>query len=206
MIDVFFTMLGTGGLREKMAELCLARWYRESGVKVHVLSPSLTLPASGKEKRHTVEPWKFQLERRVRADELANSQFYVVADDDCLLPDTDTVLDAVEVAKNYPHFGQFSWWPSNSQLRPWTPGEDDRKNCVNGEVYSDGLVMEHVSVGGIRLLRKGLLPKWPAPPEGSTRYDSIHAQALRDLGYRSGYFRDYLMNHLGRGEGYSCHR
>lgn len=61
-------------------------------------------------------------------------------------------------------------------------------------------VMEHISVGGIRFCRKGLIEKWPPRDAECMGYDLIHSDALRDVGYRVGYLQHVRMEHLGEGK------
>lgn len=141
----------------------------------------------------------FQRERRIYAD-VNSTDIYLCVDDDCLLASPEPFIEkAVDVLRRHADFGILSVWPSNSELHPWTPGPEElARNCVGGRVYEDDEVMEHVSVGGIRICRPGLLKDWPLMT-GRT-YDSQHCAALRAAGYRSGYIKPHiaLMNHLGR--------
>ena len=140
----------------------------------------------------------FQVVRRLDADRSAQSDVYVCSDDDCFPEHEPFVKKAREIMEEYPQFGIISLWPNNSTLNRWTPEpEEAARVCVDGNVFEDDKVMEHVSVGGIRFCRQGILKEWPELV-GKT-YDSQHCQALRDAGYRSGYFKDIKFNHLGRG-------
>lgn len=97
----------------------------------------------------------------------------------------------IGLMSKYPQFAIISLTPSNATINPWTP-----------EGYTPTLaddIMEHFSVGGIRLCRKGVVRDWPM--QDGRGYDALHARAIRKAGYRVGLAREFKYNHLG--EGYS---
>ena len=133
---------------------------------------------------------EFQRNRRVEAESRAKGEVYCVADDDCL-PRFNTVDDAARLLRVHPDFAILSAWPENCTINDWTP-EDYSP-------YRSGDVAEHVSVGGIRFMRKGAQAEWP-PQEGNW-YDRTQADWLRAHGWRVGLLRNIRTLHLG--EGYS---
>lgn len=138
--------------------------------------------------------FQFQRDRRLEAEQNASTDLYIVADDDCVPDRWSTIVECLELAQNASAASQFpvlSLWPSNSTLHPWTP--------EGYEVYRDKDFEEHVSVGGIRICRKGVVTEpWPPMNDGVRGYDSIQAGHIRNLGYRVGYYKNFLMNHWGR--------
>ena len=186
MTDIFFCPTPEEAMTEiRLGFLmaCMARWEKEPGTVLKTIHPATK---------------NYQVMRRVLADEKATTKIYICTDDDCL-PDAEPFVQrAVEIMEKYPEYGILSLWPNNSTLNPWTPEpEEAAKICVGGTVHQNEEVMEHVSVGGIRFCRKGILKHWPRA-HGKT-YDSEHCAGLRAGGYRVGYFRSIYMNHLGRG-------
>lgn len=129
----------------------------------------------------------FQAARREFADRQSRSEFYVVADDDCL-PDPG-ILAGILVLQKYPTFRILSAWPQNAKVNPWRP-EDY-------EPITDLVVMEHVSVGGIRFCRRPVLQVWPEL-RGS-HYDADQCEAIRGENGRVGYLKHIKMTHLGEG-------
>lgn len=183
---IFFCTVPVTEMREAFAQACLDRWMKEPDCHITVLEAG-----KGQEA-------EFQKLRRTEADRASQSPIFVCTDDDCLPDKAEPfVTEARRLMEEYPQFGILSLWPTNSNLNPWTPEpEEAARVCVDGIVYEDAMVMEHVSAGGVRFMRKEILQEWPELI-GRT-YDSQHCQALREAGFRSGYFKNYFMNHLGR--------
>lgn len=170
MIDVFFCTAAPNPMRLGFAIACFERWKQEPDARLHILRTF--------EDIHWWGPWDrdrslpihnicciadFQRERRIYADEVSQTDPYILADDDCLLPSYLELFQAVNVFRYYNErilrdsnrFAVLSLIPSNAPISEWTP-EDYTP-------FSDDIVMEHVSVGGIRICRKGLLKNWPPP-------------------------------------------
>lgn len=170
--------------REDWLVKVTAAWY-ELGCPVTVLTPG----SEGKQ--------QFQRQRRITADEKGGN-IYVLADDDCL-PLTgdsgeDFVAGMVDTLKRHPQFAILAPMPSNEGINAWTPDVREDKY----EVETDSEVMEHVSVGGIRFCRKGVMGVWPQIPEVGG-YDGIQGDYLREHGqWRVGYAKNYHFKHLGK--------
>ncbi len=178
-IDVFFCTASTDPIRVAMAATCAERWMAEPGIRMAGLSPV----------RLGVSLRDFQRSRRMAAHQLAESEIYVLADDDCLLPDYPVIDLMLGLMARYPHYGMLAPLPSNAPIYEWTP--EDYKTANTFEV------MEHVSVGNIRFIRKGLRHPWP--PMSGPGYDTEHSLMIRRAGYRVGYARDITETHLGEG-------
>jgi len=159
---------------------CNSRWRSEGGVTINDVE---------------IHPdvWDSQKKRRVIAEEDAEEDIYVLADDDCLPQAEPFLEEGVRILEEHPEFAILSMMPTNAKINPWRPAPTDYV------VHEDDDVMEHVSVGGIRFCRKGCLTEWP--PFTGPGYDREHCDALREAGYRVGYFKNLKMLHLG--EGYS---
>ncbi len=140
---------------------------------------------------YSSEPATFQIDRRKWAEQSHEGQFYILADDDCL-PLIASVDEALRILEAHPEFSILSLLPDNANIVDWTP--------EGYQTANDAEVMEHVSVGGVRFCRKMPFSAWPAMPDNGYRgYDAIHCQAIRDAGFRVGYFRNLKMHHLGEG-------
>ncbi len=183
MIDVFLCHVPGTHLRNSMYNLCRIRWEGEGGARIRHLNP----------KRLGVTAYEFQRSRRIFADDHAESEIYVVADDDILLEADPVVGRGETLMKAYPDFAVLSLAETKPDWKTWVPDWPEYK------AFHDEAVTEHVSVGGVRFCRRGAVKSWPPMDEGIKTYDHVHGQAVRDAGYRSGYFKHLHGLHLGRG-------
>lgn len=158
--------------RYAFANACHAAW-EQMGYRVNLLRG---------------EGLGFRRERRIQAEAKAQGKVYIVADDDCL-PDPRSVISDDSLWR-LSHFAVLSFWPVNAKLNPWTP--------KGYAPYEDREVMEHVSVGGIRVCRKGAMKYWPPCPDDKG-YDGIEAEVLRADNWKVGYLKTAQMLHLGEG-------
>lgn len=156
---------------------------------------------------------EFQRGRRVIAETMSKSPYYIVADGDCVPVSAAYNEDGIEYRDDdgevlghqleaaaatmdrYKEFAILSFMPSNAVINPWTPEPDEYEIAES----HDGEVMEHVDVGGIRVVRRGVMPQdisqwWP---QDSAKYDRHHAMQIRGKGKRVGYFTSIFMEHLG---------
>lgn len=193
MIDCFWTTAATGNLRVGMAISTLERLKGDDAINLLVLrTPGAWLEP--KDIRFTTlacTDTEFQVERRREAENMAMTDIYVLADDDCMPIGLNFFEKGVKVMEGHPEFAILSAWPSNAVIHPWTPEE--------GTAFEDEDVMEHVSVGGIRFCRKGAMKKWPKAH--GAFYDREQADYLRGEGWSVGLMRQVRMNHFG--ESYS---
>lgn len=139
---------------------------------------------------------EFQKQRRMFADKMADGEIYLLVDDDC-----EPILNSHEILKHWISCGErimrenhefaiLSAWPANANIERWAPHDYSAKD---GEE-----VTEHVSVGGLRFVRKGCMKDWPE--QIGPGYDREHCEALRASGYRVGYFKHLKMIHHGEGK------
>jgi hypothetical protein len=175
VLDVFFCIVPG---RESLTYRCERAWH-DLDVNLRTITPTIL----------RVEKAAFQKERRVFADEHAEGPVYIVADDDCLPPLGDWLTLACDILQRHPEFAILSLWPTNAPINRWTP--------TDYAPFEDDEVMEHFSVGNIRVCRQHMLSEWP-PLEGNA-YDTAHCTALRAAGYRVGYYKNIKMTHLGEG-------
>lgn len=132
---------------------------------------------------------QFQKLRRAAADVLAKDPIYLLVDDDC---EPITPIDlGIRALEEHPDFAMVSAFPSNCAIHRWTP--------EGYEPFEDMSVMEHYSVGGIRIIRRGCMIKgWPEQTRAG--YDSEHCEQLRNCGFRVGYSQHFRMLHHGEGK------
>lgn len=206
MTHVFLSTLEEkDALRTLFYKTCMERWGGEGPFHSMILSERGQGGVS-------------QLYRRTVAENNAETDIYVLADDDCL-PQAEPFLDeGVRILEEHSDFAILSMMPTNCKINPWKPDVllvkgvpmtnigpggfvqvEDYSDVRPLIPYEDADVMEHVSVGGIRFCRKGCLEEWP--PFVGPGYDREQCDALRAAGFRVGYFKNLTMLHLG--EGYS---
>lgn len=180
MVEVFFCSAPTSEKRRNIAELMSRIWHHYP-VRFIRFTPEI-LGVSYRD---------FQMKRRFYAEETAKGHIYILTDDDCELISPNPIKSGMSTMGHNPHFGILSAWPNNCVIQRWSPEDYQPKETMQ--------VMEHHSVGGIRFIRKGCLTHgWPEQTKIS--YDSEHCQAVRNSGYRVGYFQHVRMNHWGEGE------
>jgi hypothetical protein len=179
-MEVFLTTSATTPMRSAMFALTKTYWQWNEEFNLAVLQ------GSGLE---------FQKQRRILAESKAKGPYYICADDDCL-PQPFSMTALLATVHGYPQFGMLSFLPANANIEQWKP---ECSETVNGCVYEDHDVMEHVSVGGIRVMQAGAMKEWPEMEPGISGYDRVQADYLRAQGLRVGYLKRFLMNHIGEG-------
>lgn len=177
-VDLFFCSCPLSSTRKEIADTTMTRW------------KALPFPSTF----HLVTPEfidckreDFNLMRRVYADLAARTPIYILTDDDILPVDMNSIPEAVAILEGNPEFCQLSYRPVEATFQRWTP-EQYRP------IY-DVDVEEHVSVGGLRVCRKGVLQRWPKMT--GPGYDREYADACRAIGWRVGYYQKLFATHLG---------
>lgn len=179
-MEVFLTTSASTPLRMAMFSMTKTYWKSNKEASLTVLY------GSGQ---------RFQRLRRLSADLKAKGPYYICADDDCL-PQPFAMNALLATVHGYPNFGMLSFMPANANIEQWTP---DVCEAVNGVVFEDHDVIEHVSVGGIRVMQAGVMQDWPAMEPGMSGYDRVQADYIRSKGMRVGYLKRFVMNHVGEG-------
>jgi hypothetical protein len=176
-LEVFFCTAPQSEGRSAIAAGMLD-WWRSQDVRLRVVTPELA----------GCELEKFQRWRRIYSDVMAGSDIYILTDDD-MQPVTDWRI-GVEAMIEHEDFAIISAFPANCTINRWTPEDYD--------TYEDLDVMEHHSVGGLRVMRRGSMVKgWPK--QDGIGYDGIHCESLRESGFRVGYAQHFRAIHLGEG-------
>lgn len=193
MTDVFVTTIALEPVRQYLFLAVVRRWMLEEQRKICVFKPGIfwqqhyvtdtTIPILG-----IGHPSQMQRDRRIKADELARSEIYIVTDDDCMPIGADFIARGLAVMEAHPDFGilaAMNYWNRNDSV-PYTGR------------FIDADVWECHAVGGIRFCRKGIIKEWPESVNPGS-YDCQHHEALVKAGYRTGYMRNVQMNHIGLG-------
>lgn len=167
MIDVFFCSCAKPDdkIRMGMRTACWARWELEPDIRLILVTPEL-IGASGKE---------FQSEHRRYAAENAQSDAYVVAEDDVMPLGKDFVSRGLYVMTQYPDYGVLvarTIWEQPTQ------GVLD----VNGD--------------GIDFVRAGVIQRILGP-RGEWFDGNVQAARLREIGIKTGRMGAVAANHLG---------
>ena len=97
---------------------------------------------------------RFEIKRRVTADEMAQDSHYVLCDLGCVLEEQRGLLGIMGHIK--PQDGMVGFLCPEPYLRPYP--------------------------SGIRIIRKGLVKKWPE--QITNHYDQEHAAAIKAAGYK----------------------
>lgn len=175
-LDVYWCSCPQTKEREEIAIRTL-EWWNKRDVILHITTPRAI----------SCSLLDFNLHRRIYAETYSESDPYIVTDDDCI-PDIYDFAPAVDVLLHHPEFSILSWWPENANIEKWTEIKS----------YEDSQVLEHVSVGGIRMCRKGHIVHWPEAD--SPGYDRTQADEIRRRGRKVGFFKEFSMLHLGEGK------
>jgi len=121
----------------------------------------------------------FAAESLHMAENLAQSDPYIIANDDALIYGQDFVENGLRIMEKYPDFGCVSG------------------AVTNGDQYKlEGLELTEIhAVGGLVFLRKGLVTEFP--PLEDAYWDIERFNQVTAKGFRSGYTRMCPYLHLG---------
>jgi hypothetical protein len=155
-------------------------WWDRAPTRLVIIDPPIDMP------RRDIDRW-----RRIEAARLNDGPAHFVADDDILpIGEPDAwVAAALSCLDRHPCCAMLSAWLVNEPLG---------KQVAAGPDPSPEIMTE-LDVGGLRLVRSGLVDSWPEPDSPSGSYDRQHCDMLRALGWHVGYMRDLRATHLGRG-------
>lgn len=191
--DVFFCSCARNGLRAKVAATCFDILAHNLGHKPKLLRTwGAALRVNSKGAVSLCPDEEFQLVRRQNASVLAQTDPYLIADDDCIPIGKNWLENGAEILMDYPEFAALALLPINCNIMPWTP-EDYTP-------FMDEEVMETVSCGSMYFMRRDVMKDWP---EGGKSYDKEQAEYLRSIGRRVGYLRNIKMFHVCEGHGLS---
>lgn len=168
-----------------MAIATVARWKMQGDARVHVIDccdiqcPSFGYVFDGHEKTLHNHLIPFATESLQYAEQYAQSDPYIISNDDCLIYGQDFVQNGLGVMRENPDFGCVSG------------------AVTNGDQYKlDGPDIHEIhAVGGLVFLRKGLVTEFP--PLEDCYWDVERHRQIVAKGYRSGYTKHCPYLHMG---------
>lgn len=164
-LDVFYCSAAKDELRKAIAYPCLMMWST-------MCKPQLINPLDGMSGR------EFQSWRRKHAEELARTEFYIIADDDCMPLGKNFLQRCEDLMRRYPDYAVLG---TEDYCAPYGPEE----------------IYETTTGGGINVIRKGVIE---VPAFTGQIWDgSAQGQQVRAKGYKVGRMRDVRRNHYGDG-------
>lgn len=169
-------------LRLGFAIASVARWKMQNDVRVTVLQWDrgiLHIFDCDKHRWISNVPVPFATESLRLAEELSQSDVYIIANDDALIYGQDFVENGLKVMEDHPDFGVVSG------------------AVVNGDQFQlDGPEITEIhAVGGLVFLRKGLVTEFP--PLEDAYWDIERHRQVVAKGFRSGYTRKCPYLHMG---------
>ncbi len=184
MTDVFIRVFSSNELRLGFAIATVARWKMQKDVRVHVISWSggvtpYTPWPSGTHVIGNQQDKPFAAYSLEIAEKCAQSDPYIVSNDDCLIYGSDFVQNGLKMMRENPSFGCVSG------------------AVINGDQYQlDGPDIHEIhAVGGLVFLRKGLVKEFP--PLEDAYWDIERHRQVVAAGYKSGYTKHCPYLHMG---------
>lgn len=131
------------------------------------------------------------LDRYFKCDEMAESEIYIMCDNDIIPATPDTLNKLVNLMYEYPILSQLGLgW--RHDLR-----QQEVESWVRGTISDDVWEMDHV--GGCMAIRKGTIPNlgYECDYENGIGDDKIVAKIAREMGYKVGLAPKLWFHHLG---------
>lgn len=183
VVDCFIRVFSSNELRLGLAIATVARWKMQQDARVTVVrcvDPGLLNYDFGCDS--IAEPnceIPFATESLHTAENNAESDPYIISNDDCLIYGQDFVQNGLRVMRNNPDFGCVSG------------------AVTNGDQYQlDGPEIHEIhAVGGLVFLRKGLVKEFP--PLEDCYWDLERHRQIVQAGFKSGYSKWMPYLHLG---------
>lgn len=185
MIDAFCRVWADSVLRHGLAMACVERWLMERDIRLHVIecsSAKYPLFDGPSPMRHVLSPVKFWIRSKELAEQQAQSDIYIVSDDDHLVLGKTWLEDGLRVMKNHLDYGMLASWSINGEV----PEKD-----------GDEWVWDSDSIGCPCFIRKGIVKEFPDGP--LAEYDGILTRHINALGWKTGFLRTLRNNHIGLG-------
>lgn len=179
-LDVFFCSAPQNDERMELAERMISLWRTIPNIRIVPLYPKI------------LGSRYFQRDRRMIAEHRATSSIYILTDDD--MEPMFHFNKAIKLMKQHPDFGMLSAFPDPAVIQRWT--------LEGYKPYEDEDVMEHIDVGGLRFIRKGIMKHWPEQKRSG--YDREHCEEMRRNGFRVGYMKHLHAIHHGEGASTLC--
>jgi hypothetical protein len=167
-----------------MASVCRARWRLQENIRFTILRSSpyefIAEQRSPKELRIEIREENFHMESKRKAEELATTPIYVVADDDCLILGKDFIEQGIAFMNEQMEVGMIGAW-----------------NVIDDHGLSQTAVLVNKDPGGIIFVRKGILTEFN--DLGADHTDESLSLEMKRKGYRVGVTPQARFNHLGSG-------
>jgi hypothetical protein len=185
MIDVFVKVYAPNVLRLGMAITAIERWRMEEEkghCRLLLLGArgSLSLPYKNHSFDKLFDLDTFHVESKRYAEQHAESEVYVVADDDQLIVTRDFLQVGLEF---------FARWPDVGMMAGL---------MITGEVRDRGIAAwDSDSIGCPYFVRKGILTD--IPDGDLSNFDTRLTEYVRSKGYKTGFLGTARYNHLGYG-------
>lgn len=183
MTDVFIRVFSSSELRLGFAIATVARWKMQKDCRVHPLIWNHGLPYSqwnysnGTFLQNNEQP--FATKSLLVAEAMAQSDPYIISNDDNLPYGQDFVEKGLDIMARHPEYGVISGVVTNGH-EPY-----DTENEVH-EIHA---------VGGLVFLRKGLVTEFP--PLEDPYWDLERHRQVTAKGFKSGYSHRLPYLHMG---------
>jgi hypothetical protein len=177
MTDVFLTTCATprDPIRWHLFQAVKARWELEPDIQLHIVSNEV----------EKCEPRSFDGWRRRVAEDNAKTDIYLCCDDDCMPMGANFVKRGLRIAKILPDMPVLGAQLCGSDLLGC--GYDVRAMVAIGS-----------TAGGVNFIHKGILKDVLSKTKDAPLFDeSSLGNAVRSLGFQTGYMLDPQVNHLG---------
>jgi len=181
--DVFVRVFSSTEMRLGFAIATVARWKMQRDVRVRVVAwpEGIKYDFRTGQNCYFNDDKPFATQSLELAERLADSDPYIICNDDNLPYGQDFVIKGLDIMKRYPDYGVISGVVVNG---------DGSEFELNGPE-----VKEIHAVGGLVFLRKGLVTEFPALEDPS--WDLERHRQVVEKGFKSGYARDLPYLHMG---------
>jgi hypothetical protein len=170
MIDVFVRVYGKDPLRRAMSEVVLTRWRMQKDANLAVFDSEWSNMEG-----------KFHIESKRKAEVFAQSDIYVVADDDQLILGQDWIQKGCSILNAHPEYGMLSGWSIIEHTRDYGKSDLD--------------ILPLHSIGCPYFVRKGTLNHFPEC--NKQYYDGELSKVVTDQGLKTGVMPQVQYNHFG---------
>jgi hypothetical protein len=183
MTDVFLTTCATpqDPIRWHLFQAVKARWELEPDIQLHIVSNEV----------EKCEPRSFDGWRRRVSEDNAKSDIYLCCDDDCMPMGANFVKRGLSGMRCLPYM---------PVLGAKLYGSDLESAGYSGPVEDPAMRVFKVgsTAGGVNFIRKGVLVDVLPKTKDAPLFDeSSLGNAVRSLGFQTGYMLDPQVNHLG---------
>lgn len=193
MTDVFIRCHVENIIRYHLTIAAIHRWLEESDINLKIIlsRSSMNLDILEFQLPHLfvyqegTEPfWTYS---KQYAEDHAESEIYILADDDQLILGKDWVKRGVETLRKNDKYGLLAAWSINEEQGGNLAAKDDTGFGVRD--------MSHSSVGAPYFTWKGAIDK--LPDSKLLLQDTVLSEHVKSRGYKIGFINKLRYNHLG---------